>query len=265
MDSDTYYRDHWVEIDSDRLDAYEAMFAWHPRMAPLLKNAELEMGQRVLDFGCGPGGLAMELVRRVGVAGEVVGVDLNHDMIARAQATAAAEGADANARFIQLSDDRLPFDDGYFDRVVCKSVLEYVTSPAANIAEFKRVTAPGGRVHVIDSDWGMFVAEPWSDEEAAEVFAAASMAYHTPRIGRRLFGLFSAAGLTDVSVQILSAADTTGVRAPIARHMLSYGVESGDLSAARAQALSAKIDAGIARGEYLLVLPQFIVTGTVAG
>ena len=52
MDSDTYYRDHWVEIDSDRLDAYEAMFpsgirAWHRFLEEWV---ELEMGQRVLDF-----------------------------------------------------------------------------------------------------------------------------------------------------------------------------------------------------------------------
>ena len=69
MNPETYYRDHWAEIDDERLDTYESMFEWHPRMAPLLEGAALEPGLEVLDFGCGPGGLALELARRVGAQG----------------------------------------------------------------------------------------------------------------------------------------------------------------------------------------------------
>ena len=263
MTENTFYRDHWVEVDDQRLDAYESMFAWHPRMSPLLNNADIDSGHSVLDFGCGPGGLAMELARRVGADGKVVGVDLNEQMIKRALVHADDEGVSSYVNFLHHSEDVLPFADASFDRVVCKSVLEYVTSPKAMLSEFSRVTAPGGRVHVVDSDWGMIVIEPLDDDEVAEVFAAAQMAYRTPHIGRRLFGLFANAGLQDLQVQILSAADTTGVRAPIARNMLSYAVDSGGLAPERAEALGQKLQSGIDTGRYLLVLPQFVVTGTV--
>ena len=54
---------------------------------------------------------------------------------------------------------------------------------------------------------------PLAPETLTELFAAASMAYRTPLIGRRLYGLFREAGLEEVEVKVLCAADTTGIRA----------------------------------------------------
>ena len=151
------------------------------------------------------------------------------------------------------------------DRVICKSVLEYVTQPASNIAEFTRVTKPGGRVHVIDSDWHMLVAEPLDDDTLATLFAAANHAYKTPRIGRRLYGLMREAGLTDIDVRVLAAPDTRGVRAPIMFHMVSYAREAGTLPAQVLDSIEARIEAGLRDDRFLLILPQFVVSGIVAG
>ena len=56
MNRETYYKDHWVEIEPERIDAYEQMFEWRPQSAPLLEPAELLLdrdqvgrpGERVL-------------------------------------------------------------------------------------------------------------------------------------------------------------------------------------------------------------------------
>lgn len=264
MNPDTYYRDHWAEIDEDRLDNYEAMFEWHPRMEPLLRGAELTAGQRVLDYGCGPGGLAMEIARRAGSGGEVHGLDLNGDMIERANARSAREGMERVCHFKQHTEDSLPFDDGFFDRVVCKSVLEYVSDPGATIAEFARVTGVGGRVHVVDSDWGMLVAEPLNARDLDELFTAANMAYHTPHIGRKLYGLFKAAGLSDIQVRILCSADTTGIRRSVMHHMVGYARESGRMDGDKLDAIEKIIDGAIEAGNYMMVLPQFVVSAKVA-
>lgn len=32
MNPDTFYRDHWLDIDPEQIEAYEEMFRWHPRM-----------------------------------------------------------------------------------------------------------------------------------------------------------------------------------------------------------------------------------------
>ena len=96
VNSDTYYRDHWVEIEPERLEAYEQMFEWRPQNAPRLGPARLAPGQVVVDYGCGPGGLAVELARRVAPGGRVHGVDLNKAFLERAAARAKRDGVEAS-------------------------------------------------------------------------------------------------------------------------------------------------------------------------
>ena len=100
MRSETYYRDHWVEIDDERLSTYDSMFEWHPRMAPHRGRGH-SAGNVVLDYGCGPGGMSMELARRVGPSGHTTGLDLNSGMVALANARAAREGLSASTKFLQ--------------------------------------------------------------------------------------------------------------------------------------------------------------------
>ena len=85
MKPDTYYRDHWLDVDPERVGLYEEMFRWRPEMAPMLEPAELGEGQVIVDYGCGPGMLALELARRVGPSGHVHGVDINTLFLERAQ------------------------------------------------------------------------------------------------------------------------------------------------------------------------------------
>ncbi len=258
---ESYYRDHWVEIEPERVEAYEALFTWHPRMAPLLEAAELAAGQRVVDFGCGPGGLAVELARRVAPGGVVHGVDLNRELLARAAARAQREGVSLELHHAE--DERIPLGDGSVDRVVCKNVLEYVSDPAATLAEFRRVLAPGGIAHVIDSDWGLLAVEPVGSARCAALFDAASMAYRTPEIGRRLYGLFRAVGFEDVTVKVLSSADTQGRLLPALTNMASYARASGRLDPAEVDRFENDLQAAIDDGTFLMVLPQFLVTGRV--
>jgi ubiquinone/menaquinone biosynthesis C-methylase UbiE len=261
MDDATYYKDHWVEIEPERLDAYEQMFEWRPQNAPLLEPAELAPGQVVVDYGCGPGGLAVELARRVAPTGRVHGVDLNAAFLERAAARARRDGVEGLITWHKTDGDKLPLESALADRLVCKNVMEYVPDVAATLAEFRRVVKPGGLVHVIDSDWGLFAVEPLGAERMAELFAAASPAYKTPHIGRKLFGAMRAAGLRDVKVKILASADTQGRMAPIVFNMLGYARESGRLPAAKLAALVADLKQSIADGTFLLILPQFLVTG----
>ena len=64
MELESYYKDHWVEIEEERLERYEKMFVWSPAMAPLLAPAEIAPGQTVGDFGCGPGSTSRRRPRR---------------------------------------------------------------------------------------------------------------------------------------------------------------------------------------------------------
>jgi ubiquinone/menaquinone biosynthesis C-methylase UbiE len=258
----TYYRDHWIEVESDRIDAYEQMFAWRPQMAPLLEPAALEAGQTVLDYGCGPGQLALELGRRVGAAGQVIAIDINDVFVERAREHAAEQGLAGQIEVRRFDGREIPLDEKSVDRVVCKNVLEYVDDVDATLREMRRVTRPGGKVHVIDSDWGLLVVEPLGPERIAELFHAAEPAYKTPLVGRRLYGAFRRAGLRDVSVRVLAAADTAGFAAPVVRNMASYARQFRRMPVERIDALLADLDRAVEEESYLLLLPQFLVTGT---
>ena len=263
MSEATYYRDHWVEIEPERLARYEEMFQWRPEMEPLLEPAELAAGQEVVDYGCGPGSLALEIAGRIGSGGRVHGVDLNADMIAVAERRAAAAELDCELAWHHIEEDVIPLADASVDRVVCKNVLEYVDDVEATLAEFHRVTRQGGLVHVIDSDWGLLTIEPLGPERMGELFAAAKAAYRTPLIGRRLYGAMRAAGFAEVKVRILTGADTRGRMLHVLRNMVGYAKDAGGYDAATGDRLLADAEKAIEEQSWLALLPQFLVTGTV--
>lgn len=163
-----------------------------------------------------------------------------------------------------MLDEHLPLEDGSVDRALAKNVLEYVPDVAATLTELHRVMRTGGRLLAIDSDWGFVIAEPLSADEIREVFTAASHAFREPLIGRKLRGAFLTAGFTDVAVNVFALADVEGMMRGVLDNMFRYGLEGGRLSEARAGELRQRLDDAQADGSYMVVVPQFIVTGTRA-
>ena len=103
-------------------------------------------GAAVLDVGCGPGGDVQALSATK--ACRVVGVDVDLPMLGAARTHAAR-----NAAFICADTTRLPFSDSTFDAVRSERMLQHLPDPAAAVAEMARVTRPGGRLVLIDTDW----------------------------------------------------------------------------------------------------------------
>ena len=53
--ADTFYRDHWIDIEPERLERYKQMFAWSDEQLPFFEPARISEGEHVLEIGCGPG------------------------------------------------------------------------------------------------------------------------------------------------------------------------------------------------------------------
>jgi demethylmenaquinone methyltransferase/2-methoxy-6-polyprenyl-1,4-benzoquinol methylase len=114
---------------------------WRARAADL---AAVGPGDRALDVAAGTGDLAIELARRVGPAGEVVGSDFSEGMLERARAKSSAvrwEWADAMA---------LPYRDGEFDAATVGFGARNFGDLDRGLAEMARVVRPGGRVVVLE-------------------------------------------------------------------------------------------------------------------
>jgi len=261
--AEPYYKQHWIDVDSERHQAYDQILAFHPALEPLLKPLELRAGLSVLDVGSGPGHTTLELARRVAPGGRVVGVDINGEFVRRSSQRARAAGLPAE--FVESPFPPLKFGDRTFDRVFCKNVLEYVDSAADTVAEMARVAANDGIVLAIDSDWDMIALDlgaPARERSDRVLAAAKSIAVREPRIGRMLYALFLAAGLKDVKVDIMAGADTQGRALPMLRASLArYAIDSGRVPPAEVERWFGDINRAIETGTYLFALPQFVVRG----
>jgi ubiquinone/menaquinone biosynthesis C-methylase UbiE len=263
MSNDTFYKDHWVEIEADRLDRYEAQFVWGPRGDRLLEPAAIAAGQTVADYGCGPGYLSVELARRVGAAGQVQAFDINADFVKRTRGRVAAEGLSERVTVTHLQGDTLPLGDDSLDRLVIKNVMVYVDDPLASFREFRRVVKPGGKVHAIDSDFYMAAFDPIDVDDWRAVLDAGIHAFRTPAIGRKMYGIAMQAGFTDVAVEVIAAPDTSGRMLNFIKNMAGYAREGGAHDEAIVSRVVDTASKAVTEGRFFALNPQFLVTATV--
>jgi arsenite methyltransferase len=127
------------------------------RARDILRRRELvyaalapEVGDRILDVGCGPGYYVSEVLDRVGETGSVTGVDSSQQMLAIAAERCAGRG---NVMFKEGDAAALPVAGGTYDAALSVQVLEYVEDVKAALADIHRVLRPGGRVVIWDVDW----------------------------------------------------------------------------------------------------------------
>jgi SAM-dependent methyltransferase len=111
-----------------------------PTLAPAFADAAgVWAGMRVLDVGCGPGGLTTELVARVG-AEAVAAIDPSPPFVR------ACEDRNPGVDVRLGSAEALPFDDHGFDATLASLVVGFMADADAGAREMLRVTRPGGVV-----------------------------------------------------------------------------------------------------------------------
>jgi len=163
-----------------------------PRLAP---------GLDVLDVGCGPGTITLDLARRVH-PGAVTGIDASVEVVREAEALRAATGAD-NVTFATGDVYALAFDDDAFDVVHAHQVLQHLTDPVAALREMGRVLRPTGALAVRDGDYGAFTWAPTDPRLERWLELYHQVTAHNGAdadAGRHLLGWVQRAGLVDPEV-----------------------------------------------------------------
>jgi len=113
----------------------------------------IEPGMRVLDVACGTGGVALRAAR---AGGDVVGIDISADQLAKARSAADAEGL--TIRFDEGDCQELPYADAGFGAVVSVFGAIFAPDHERTAAELARVCRPGGRLAL--TAW---LRDAWSD------------------------------------------------------------------------------------------------------
>lgn len=168
----------------------------------------LEPGQQLLDVGCGPGNLTVDLARRV-APGRVVGCDLAADIVDQAAETYRDV---VNVTFEVADLYRLPYADATFDVVHAHQVIQHVAHPVAALEEMARVTRTGGVIAVREADYGSFAWHPGDHhlDRWLEIYGAVTRSNRgEPNAGRFLKAWARAAGLEDLTVTVTAWSFTT--------------------------------------------------------
>jgi SAM-dependent methyltransferase len=125
-------------VGADQYDRFMGRYSMP--LAPAFADfAGVAAGQRVVDVGCGPGALTVELVRRLG-ADNVSAVDPSESFVAAARER--HPGVDVR----QAAAEELPFGDGAFGVALAQLVVHFMADPVAGLREMARVTTAGGVV-----------------------------------------------------------------------------------------------------------------------
>ncbi|MGW6982604.1 methyltransferase domain-containing protein [Streptomyces sp. NPDC054932] len=184
----------------DRMLYQGEMF--RPEAERLLARCGPGPGGRAVDVGCGPLGIMDMLAERVGPTGEVVGLDVQPEMLELARRLVSERGME-NVRLVEGDAAASGEPEGSFDFVHTRLVLMNVPHSAEVLSAMVALARPGGTVAVQDVDWVTRVCDPphpaWTRlvDAIAELWRLNGMDVH---LGRRLPRLLREAGLGDVGV-----------------------------------------------------------------
>lgn len=127
-----------------------------PVSTVLLDRVAPQTGERVLDVGCGAGQTTMEVARRVGQGGRVVGVDVSSPLLALAE---ERKGELPQLQFVKGDAQTHAFAPASFDLVMSRFGVMFFADPVAAFTNLANATASGGRLGFVC--WRSIIENPW--------------------------------------------------------------------------------------------------------
>ncbi len=184
---------------------------WKKETDALLDRAGVGDGCHVIDLGCGPGFLTIDLARRVGPDGNVTAIDSSELFVTHLQRQALTLGLhNIEALKADVLDCPLPEADA----IVCRWLLMFLPDPEYVVRTAWKVLRPGGVLAVMDY-------HPFLDISLSPRILAFDRVYRAvvrlietfggdPNVGGRVPGMMRDAGFVDVDCQPITRTDIPG-------------------------------------------------------
>lgn len=175
--------------------ARESWRDWRIEARQLIDRARVSEGTRVLEIGCGGGGLLHWLRARGAVA---VGIDTLDVALELARTRRAEEhgsrGAEESSpshprtpalpQFVQVGREiTLPFRDAAFDAIIGQHVVEHLPAADAALREWNRVLTPGGRLALATPNARYPDPAHFEDADHARIFSPRELGDAAARAG----------------------------------------------------------------------------------
>ncbi|MCL4536277.1 MAG: methyltransferase domain-containing protein [Nitrospirae bacterium] len=152
-----YYRDEFNKmawIYDPAVSLIGAIFGGEKRIRrKILRLADIKVGDKVLDIGCGTGTSALIIARDVGDKGEVVGIDLSEKMLDIAKRKIDRSGFH-NVTFLKANAEDITYHDSYFDKITAFAVLHEMNHEGRinTLREIYRLLKLEGKALIADYD-----------------------------------------------------------------------------------------------------------------
>ncbi len=190
-----------VRAEIRRLDAQVDLF-W-PVESEVLVRYGLGSGKTLLDCGCGTGRL-IELLKKRLPGLQCTGLE-SDQILVEAGRSRMTECGFSDVVILQGTAEIPGLDNGSFDFIVLRMVLEHVPDPAAALRSLNRLLRPQGRLIVISNDFDFhlrtFPAVPELDALYAAYCSSRQKDGGDPRMGRRAPKLLVESGLALVGCE----------------------------------------------------------------
>lgn len=153
------YVDFWNEVLVPKFVRYRHILVGGltHHSAQIMPTLPVKEGHKVVDVGCGFGDTAIELARRVGPTGHVLGIDCGEGFIELAREEAAKAGVD-NLRFLTADAQSHPFEPEH-DLCFSRFGTQFFENPVAGLRNMRRSLRPGGVMTMIV--WRTIDDNPW--------------------------------------------------------------------------------------------------------
>ncbi|WP_418594678.1 methyltransferase domain-containing protein [Ponticoccus sp. (in: a-proteobacteria)] len=188
---------------ADRYQTVLVPVIFEPWAKELVRRADPQAGDDILDLACGTGVVTRELAKRLPGSRNLAAADHSAEMLGVARSLAKEAGLDVE--WVEADAATLPFADNRFNLAICQQALQFFPNKLAALRELRRVLKPGGRaVFCVQRELDV---NPMLKAQAAtlEAYVGAEAATAVEAIcslpdGTEIQMLFEKAGFRDIEV-----------------------------------------------------------------
>jgi ubiquinone/menaquinone biosynthesis C-methylase UbiE len=249
---------HVAEQNIDRqafvLDQMAARPAVRTLKAWALDRLAPTAGETAVDVGSGTG---EDVVALNELGARAIGVEPSRGL--RAEAVRRAAGAEVEA--VDGPAEERPFEDESVDVLRSERVLQHVGDPAAVVKEMARVLRPGGRIALIDTDWGTAIIHPADPDVLRRMVDYFLGQTANPFSGRQLRGLLADRGLEITGETAATWLEPQeGARQGFVGMMHVTSLQAGVITAEEAEAFARTLGEAADRGAFHMSLTMYAVS-----